>query len=261
MKVSDSLTGYRAMVCGASAGIGKAVALHLAQKGIHCILLARRENKLLETKKQIISNGGSASILIGDLDHRKTIEEKVITELEKGPIHILINNTGGPKAGPILEASEEEFLQAFSRHVLTSHRLTQLLLPGMTDVGYGRIINIVSTSVYEPIPNLGVSNTTRGAMAAWAKSVANELPPNITINNVLPGFTDTERLSALQQAQADRLGCDAQEVKRQWMAAVPEGRLAEPSEIANAVIFLVSSEAGYIRGISLTVDGGRMRSI
>lgn len=261
MGMSLSLSGKRALICGASAGIGRATALQLAEQGAHCILLARREERLQSLKSEIEANGGSAEIVVADLDQRDAAVASVEAKLADGPIQILINNAGGPKGGPILNAAEEEFTVAFGRHVLAAHRLTQTLLAGMTESGYGRIINIISTSVYEPIPNLGVSNTIRGAMASWAKTVSKELPPGITINNVLPGFTDTERLSQLKKGRAQNNNISEDTVHAQWLSQVPEGRLAQPEETAGAIGFLVSPAAAYIRGLSLPVDGGRLKGI
>ena len=139
--------------------------------------------------------------------------------------------------------------------------LTRLLLPGMVEAGYGRIINVISTSVREPIPGLGVSNTIRGAMASWAKSISRELPPGITINNVLPGFTDTERLTVLGEAVAERSGISLDQVREMWLSDVPEARLAKPGEIAAAIAFLASPAGAFVRGTSMPVDGGRLRSI
>ncbi|HEX9792669.1 MAG TPA: SDR family oxidoreductase, partial [Planctomycetota bacterium] len=145
--------------------------------------------------------------------------------------------------------------------VLASHRLVRLLVPGMLEAGYGRIVNVISTSVREPIAGLGVSNTIRGAMAAWAKTLAKELPPGVTINNVLPGFTDTERLASLGASVAARQGTSAAAVRENWLASIPERRLADPAETAAAIAWLCSPEAGYVRGVSLPVDGGRLNSI
>jgi len=259
--LSLSLQGKRALICGASAGIGRATALQLAKQGAHCILLARRAERLEALCAEIVAAGGSAEVLVGDLDDRDGTVGAVEVKLTDGPIHILINNAGGPKGGPILQAQEDEFTTAFGRHVLAAHRLTQTVIAGMTEAGYGRIINIISTSVYEPIPNLGVSNTIRGAMASWAKTVSKELPPGITINNVLPGFTDTERLSQLKKGRATNNNISEDTVHQQWLSQVPEGRLAQPEETADAIGFLVSPAAGYIRGLSLPVDGGRLKSI
>ena len=172
-----------------------------------------------------------------------------------------INNTGGPPGGPLLEATPHAFLETFGRHVLAAHGLAQLLVPGMKEQGYGRIVNVISTSVREPISGLGVSNTIRGAMASWAKTLANEVGPNITVNNVLPGSTDTERLEGLADARAAKTGKTREQVYKEYESVIPEGRLAEPEEIAAAIAFLASPDAAYIRGVSLQVDGGRMKSI
>ena len=147
------------------------------------------------------------------------------------------------------------------RHVLASQTLVQLLLPGMQALKYGRIINIISTSVKEPIPGLGVSNTIRGAMASWSKTMSKELPPSITINNVLPGFTDTERLAELKTTLSVQKGISEADVENAWLATVPEGRLADPSELGSVIAFLSSPAASFVRGTSIPVDGGRTGSI
>lgn len=260
---TTSLDGLHALVCGASAGIGRAVALAFARQGAAVTVLARSEDKLLELLPELEASGAAASrALIADLDDRPALCDQISSLLaEAGDIQILVNNAGGPPGGPILEARESDFLSAFGRHVLSAHLLTGLLLPGMKAASYGRILNIVSTSVKEPIPNLGVSNTTRGAMASWAKSVSRELPSGVTINNLLPGFTDTERLSALGRGQAERRGVTMDEVRAGWLAQIPEGRLGRPEELAAMAAFLASPAGGYIRGQSIAVDGGRLRGI
>ena len=257
-----SLSGKRALVCGASAGIGRATSIELAKRGAEVILLARRAERLLALQQEIEALGlALPMVVVADLDRREEAVAMVEEHLSSGAIHILVNNSGGPKGGPLLKAAEGEFVQAFGRHLLSAHRFAQLLVPGMEAEGYGRIINIISTSVYEPIPNLGVSNTIRGSMASWAKSLSRELPSGITINNVLPGFTDTERLASLKQARATASGTTPEAVEQAWLAQVPEGRLAQPEETAGAIAWLASPEASYIRGVSLAVDGGRLRSI
>ena len=259
---SHSLSGRTALVCGASKGIGAAAARALAAAGAHTVLLARSEASLNEVAAGIRTDGGAASVQVADLDDRAGLAS-VIDKLTQahGAIHILLNNSAGPPGGRLIDATSEALLTAFGRHVLAGHQLVQGLLPGMTEAGYGRIINVISTSVREPIPNLGVSNTIRGAMASWAKSLSRELPPGVTINNVLPGFTDTARLASLADGRASREGTTAQAVHEAWMRDVPEGRLAQPEETAAAIAFLASPAAAYIRGVSLPVDGGRLRSI
>ncbi|MEL6350025.1 MAG: SDR family oxidoreductase [Myxococcota bacterium] len=258
-----NLRGKSALVCGASAGIGRATALLFARRGASVAVLARRADRLTALQAALVAAGAASTyVLAADLDQRDGLADRLDAMLQDfGDVHILINNTGGPPAGPLLQATADDFLVAFGRHVLAAHLMVQKLLPGMTRAGYGRIINVVSTSVYEPIPNLGVSNTTRGAMASWAKSLSRELPPGVSINNVLPGFTDTERLDGLRTAVAGRTGRTEQQVQDGWMAQVPEGRLIQAEETAAAIAFLASPDAGAIRGVSLAVDGGRLRSI
>jgi 3-oxoacyl-[acyl-carrier protein] reductase len=180
---------------------------------------------------------------------------------QRGPVHVLINNAGGPPGGPLLGNSIEDFEAPFKRHLHAAHTLTQLLVPSMESEGYGRIIQIISTSVKEPIPNIGLSNTLRGAMASWAKSLSRELAPCITINNVLPGFTNTERLGSLASSINQRTGKSLEEVHHGWMSQVPIERLIEPLETASAITFLALPASSGIRGVSLAVDGGRLRSI
>ncbi|MBI4576040.1 MAG: SDR family oxidoreductase [Planctomycetes bacterium] len=247
-----SLEGLRALVCGASRGIGRAAAEALATAGARVTGLARGRPQ----------GALPFPLVAADLDDRPALARVVDRLLaEGGPFHVLVNNAGGPPAGPILEAGEQDFLAAFGRHVLASHHLVRSLLPGMREAGYGRIVNVVSTSVREPIPGLGVSNTIRGAMAAWAKTVSRELPPGVTINNVLPGYTDTERLSELREALARRTGQSPEQVQAGWLAPVPEGRLGRPAELGAVVAFLASPAAAFIRGASLPVDGGRLASV
>ena len=261
--MSEPLGGRSALVCGASSGIGRATALALATQGARVTVLARRLKALETLLPELEAIGAHGAIALqADLDDRSSLAKVIESHVNShGPIHVLINNSGGPPAGPLLEASEEDFLLPLGRHLLASHLLVKALLPGMVESGYGRIINIISTSVREPIPNLGVSNTVRGAMASWAKSLSRELPPGVTINNVLPGFTDTERLSVLRSAVANRSGRSNEEVQADWISQVPEGRLALPEEIGAAIAFLASPAGAYVRGVSLPVDGGRLKSI
>lgn len=257
------LKGRHALVCGASAGIGHATAHALASLNAELTLLARSKDKL-ESQLDALKAAGAPTIhiLIADLDQREALKESVEKHLKAvGPVHILINNTGGPAPGPLLKADESDLLNAFGRHVLASQIMVKAVLPGMVESGYGRILNVISTSVREPIPNLGVSNTIRGAMASWSKTLSRELPPGVTINNVLPGFTATGRLAQLAESIAKRNESSVEAVEENWRAQVPEGRLAKPEELGQVIAFLASPAASYVRGQSLAVDGGRLRGI
>ncbi|MGZ3796042.1 MAG: SDR family oxidoreductase [Pseudobdellovibrionaceae bacterium] len=253
------LTGKRALVCGASQGIGEATAHTLAKFGAEVILVARNQEKLAAIQSQLSRDRGQKhQALALDLSFPQSLNEALDSILATGPISIVVNNAGGPKGGALLEATEEEFLQGFQAHVLASSLIAKKLAPGMKKQNWGRFINIISTSVKAPIANLGVSNTIRGAMANWSKSLANELAPfGITVNNVLPGYTETPRLDALAQAAAQRQGKSVEEIKTLWKAATPAGRFARPQEVAETIAFLASSSAGFITGINLPVDGGR----
>lgn len=254
------LSNKKALVCGASQGIGEATAHALAAQGAEVILLARTRVKLETLKAQLPTpKNQSHQILALDLNNIDLLKESLSQILlEKGPISLVINNAGGPKSGPLLEATDNDFIQAFQSHILSSSAIAQLVVPGMKAQKFGRFVNIISTSVKVPIANLGVSNTIRNAMAGWSKSLANELAPfGITVNNVLPGYTETPRLEALAEAAALRLNKTAHDIKTLWKAATPAGRFATPQELADAICFLASPSAGFITGINLPVDGGR----
>jgi 3-oxoacyl-[acyl-carrier protein] reductase len=263
MTLSQRLDGRHALVCGASAGIGRASALALAALGAEVTVLARREERLQALLPELLEAGASsARALVADFDQRDELAA-TITQLlqEHGPVHIWINNTGGPAPGRLLDATEEAMHLALSRHLLAAQRLLQLLVPGMQEAGYGRIISVLSTSVRVPIPNLGVSNLTRAAMASWSKTLSNELPSGITINCILPGFTATERLSSLAAARAEAQGVSVEDIETQWRNSIPEGRLGKPEELGATVAFLASPAGAYIRGVCLAVDGGRLPCI
>ncbi len=256
-----SLVGKNALVCGSTQGIGKASAIELAGNGACIILLARNEDSLKLLVNELPKNHNQKhQYIVGDFSNPNALKEIVQEFLIKQNlvIHILVNNTGGPPGGPILNAKPDEFLSAFSNHLLCNHLLSQLVVEGMKKEKYGRIINIVSTSVKQPIKGLGVSNTTRGAVASWAKTLAGELAIHgITVNNVLPGATSTGRLSTLLEAKAKKLGIPVEAARKEWLDEIPAGRYADPSEIAHAVAFFASPAAAYINGVSLAVDGGR----
>jgi len=258
-----ALSGKHAMIFGASKGIGAATAKMMAMAGANVTLCARNLVSLQKVANDVEEHSTGKIIIKNiDLEDLATIDrliDEVIAEL--GPVHILVNNSGGPPGGPLLSNSVEDFHAPFTRHLHASHQITKKLAPGMEAEGFGRIIQIISTSVKEPIPNLGLSNTLRGAMASWAKSLSRELPPCITINNVLPGFTDTERLGSLANSINQKTGKSIDEIHDAWMGQVPIQRLVDPLETASAITFLALPASGAIRGVSLAVDGGRLRGI
>ncbi len=258
-----TLKGKRALVGGGSKGIGRAAAIEIAALGASVCLTARTESLLREVTEELdTSMGQQHRYLVVDYDDLSQVESAIRQLSADAPIHILVNNSGGPAAGPIREAQPDAFIAAYRRHLLANHRLAQLLLPGMIEAGYGRIVNIISTSVKEPIPNLGVSNTTRGAVASWARTLADEAAPHgITVNNVLPGSTDTGRMGELLQSMADRNQSSLPEERTKMERSIPMGRLARPAEIANVIAFLASPAASYLTGESIRVDGGRTRSV
>lgn len=258
------LSGKTALVCGSTQGIGKATALKLAQMGANIVLMARDLTKLETTLEELsTSNKQSHLYISADFTKPTEVKEKIDAFVKSnGPIHILVNNTGGPKGGPIKDAAPEEFLAAFNQHLICNHILAQAIYPGMITAGYGRIINIISTSVKQPLPNLGVSNTIRGAVASWSKTLANELGQyGITVNNVLPGATNTIRLQSIAETKAEKTGESVDQIFAEMADESPMKRIAQPEEIAAAVAFLASPEASYINGINVPVDGGRTKSL
>jgi len=255
------LNGKRALVCGSSKGIGRATALQLAAQGASVIIMARRADALEQLLAEL--PGGNHAMQVADFAKPDELKEMLQTPLfQETPVEVLVNNTGGPPGGPIETAEIEAFYDAFRNHLVCNQLLSQALLPGMKQSGYGRIINIISTSVKQPIPGLGVSNTTRGAVANWAKTLSREVASfGITVNNVLPGATSTERLSEIVNARAKKSGHAVSLEEEKWLEAIPAGRFAAPEEIANAVGFLASPAASYINGINLPVDGGRLQCL
>ena len=259
-----SLAGRTALVGGATQGIGKAIALAYARLGASVVAMGRNPDGLAKTLEALDALPRSESqrhaALEADLDDWRSLEAKVHAFLaSRGPIEILVHNGGGPAAGFAIEASPEHFLRGFEHHLLCGQILVQALAPSMREQGYGRIVNIVSTSVVTPIRGLGVSNTIRGAVANWARTLAVELAPHsITVNSILPGFTRTARLEALFKGRASRAGSSVAEVEDDAMRGVPMKRFADPEEIARVAAFLASPAASYLTGVNLPVDGGRL---
>lgn len=255
-----NLIGLRALVCGSTQGIGKACAMELAALGANITMIARNRDKLNKAKEELPSSHGQKhDFIIADFDF--PAELKMLTGnyiKETGSFDILINNTGGPPSGPILDAGSDEFTKAFSNHLLCNHILAQSVIPAMKHKKFGRIINIISTSVKQPLKGLGVSNTIRAAVANWAKTLSFELAPfGITVNNVLPGATSTSRIDEILTAKSFKTGKPRNELEQEMISEIPMKRFAEPHEIAAAVAFLASPAAGYITGINVPVDGGR----
>lgn len=261
-----NLLNKKALVAGSSQGIGKATAIELALLGADVTLLARNEPRLQTILEQLdTSQNQQHDYIVADFSNPEEMKDKVVAHCQKlnsNEWHILVNNTGGPKGGNIFEADVDEFKQAFSNHLICNHLLAQILVPKMKNAQYGRIINIISTSVKEPIEGLGVSNTTRWAVASWAKTLAGELAPfNITVNNVLPGYTKTGRLDSIIETRAIKTGKSIEEVEKEFQNMIPARRFGTAAEIANAIAFLASPAASYITGINMTVDGGRTKSL
>ena len=258
-----NLKDKNALICGATGGIGKASALALAEEGVNVTLVARNEDKLKTVLEELDHNQGqNHAYLVADFSEPASLKEKVEEATKTKAYHILLNNTGGPPGGKISEAKTEEFEAAFTQHLICNHILVQALLPGMKERGYGRVINVISTSVKQPLDGLGVSNTIRGAVANWSKTMANELGEfGITVNNILPGATATGRLTDIIKNKAHKTGKTEEEVTQAMQSAVPAKRFGQPEELANAVTFLASEAASYINGINVPVDGGRTKSL
>jgi len=260
-KMNLDLIGKNTLVCGSSKGIGKASAIELAELGANVTLVARNEDLLKATLSELdTSHYQRHNYLVLDFADYKSVEAKMQQHLKAENIvyHILVNNTGGPAGGAAIDATPEQFMQVFNNHLLCNHVITKLLVDGMRQSGYGRIINIISTSVKQPINGLGVSNTIRGAVANWAKTLANELGQyGITVNNVLPGATSTDRMSEILESKSQKSGLNIDAIAEEMKKEIPMRRFAEPNEVAAAVAFLASPAASYINGINVPVDGGR----
>ncbi len=258
-----SLEAKWAVICGSTQGIGLAIAEELALLGANCILMARNEDSLKEAIAKLdISNRQLHAYHVADFSNPEQVKNGIEEIVSARPINILINNTGGPPAGPIFDAKEEEFIKAFNQHLICNHVLAKAVVPGMKESGYGRIINIISTSVRIPHKNLGVSNTIRGAVASWAKTLSNELGEfNITVNNILPGYTTTARLQTVIEKSAEKRKAEKNIVEQEMIESIPMKRFGDPQEIACVAAFLASPAASYVNGVSIPVDGGRTGSI
>lgn len=258
-----SLKGKNAIVCGSTQGIGFAAAKELAQNGANCILLARNKDALMKAVTSLPNlYNQQHSYFVADFADTIQVKNIIDAIVKTTAIHILINNTGGPAAGQVTDTEDSSFLQAYNQHLINNHNLAKVVLPCMKKEGYGRIINIISTSVRIPIDNLGVSNTTRAAVASWAKSLSNEVGQyNVTVNSVLPGYTKTQRLDGLIETNAAKNGIDKSQLAKSMEQAIPMKRFGKAEEIANVIAFLASPAASYVNGICIPVDGGKTGTI
>jgi 3-oxoacyl-[acyl-carrier protein] reductase len=257
------LSGKHALVCGASEGIGRATAHELALLGADVTVLARRPEVLREVAAALPCSGAQQhGWIAADVAQTDALRAQVEALAAGKPVHILVNNTGGPPGGPAHSTDIAAFLDAFNKHLIANQTIVQALLPGMRAANWGRIVNVISTSVKEPIAGLGVSNTIRGAVASWAKTLSRELAPfGITVNNVLPGYTETGRITQIVHDRALASGQSEDAIVDGMRRTVPTGRFAQPGEIGGVIAFLCSPAAAYVNGVSLAVDGGRMQSI
>lgn len=259
-----NLKNKNALVGGASRGLGEASAKELALLGANVTVMARTEAKLQRVVSELDTSMGQKHnyISVDFSEGEAALESKIKALLAERNIHILINNTGGPAGGVLEKAERSQFEAALQNHLFISHALANWVKPGMLEDNYGRVINIISTSVRQPIKGLGVSNVTRGAMASWSKTLSSELAPTgITVNNVLPGATKTERIDEILLSRQKIYGYTPEEAVNSMLEEIPFGRFAQPEEVASAVAFLASPAAAYITGVSLPVDGGKIRSI
>jgi len=254
-----SLSGRNAIVCGSTQGIGKAAAIELAMLGASVILVARDEGKLKSVVEELqLYSGQSHAYIVADFNDPELLKTKIEGLTKHTVVHILVNNTGGPAPGAVIDAKPDEFVRAFSNHLICNQILVQSCVEGMKREKYGRIINVISTSVKTPLRGLGVSNTIRGAVANWSKTLSMELGPfGITVNNVLPGAIMTARLEAMIKLRSAKSGKTEDEVMQAMEAEIPMGRIGDPKEIAAAIAFLATPAASYINGINVPVDGGR----
>lgn len=254
-----SLEGKNAVICGSTQGIGLAIAEELALLGANCTLLARNEAALQAAVKTLdISLRQQHGYLVADFSNPGQVKQVITQHVQQHPVHILINNTGGPAPGSVLDATEEAFLNAFNQHLIGNQLLAQAVIPGMKQAGYGRIINVISTSIRIPITNLAVSGTVRGAVAMWSKILANEVGQfNITVNNILPGLTKTQRLESLIKNNAQKRGVATDVIEQEMKQEIPMKRFGEATELAAVAAFLASPAASYVNGVSIAIDGGK----
>ncbi|GHE30551.1 SDR family oxidoreductase [Sphingobacterium griseoflavum] len=253
-----SLKGKRALVGGSSSGIGKAIAIALAACGAEVVLMARNEDKLRAVLQELdVRNNQHHSYLLTDFNDYDRHKEKMTHFFANDRVDILINNTNGPSAGNLFSKEEGDYQKAFELLFQNAVFASSLAIPYMQDQKFGRIINVSSMTVKEPVDTLVLSNTMRSALASWSKSLAREVAKhNITVNSVLTGFFDTDRLNALMNVQAENQGISFAEVKKSRISSIPMRRLGRPEEYGNLVAFLASEQASFLTGAAIPLDGG-----
>jgi 3-oxoacyl-[acyl-carrier protein] reductase len=258
-----SLEGKNAVISGSTQGIGLAIAEELALLGANCTLLARNEEALKSAVQNLdISLRQQHGYLIADFSKPEDVRKVIQQHVQSTPVHILVNNTGGPPSGSVLDVSDEDYLLAFNQHLICNHILAQAVIPSMKQASYGRIINVISTTIRIPITNLAVSGTVRGAVASWAKILSNEVGKfGITVNNILPGFAKTQRLQSLIDGNAKARGVSPGIIEAEMISGIPMKRFAEPEELGAVAAFLASPAASYVNGVSIAVDGGKTGAI
>ena len=258
-----NLSGKTALICGSTQGIGWAAAQELASMGARCVLFARNAEKLANNIEELAKlNESDHAFITADFSQPDEVRSVISEYVKQNDIDILVNNSGGPAAGKISEAETDSFLAAYNQHLICNHIITMAVIDKMKENKFGRIVNIISTSVKIPLNGLGVSNTTRGAVASWAKTMSNELAEfGITVNNVLPGATKTGRLESIIENKAKKTDKEIDSIEQGMLNQIPMKRFGKPEEIANMIAFLASPAAAYVTGQSICVDGGRTGSI
>jgi 3-oxoacyl-[acyl-carrier protein] reductase len=256
------LSGKRALVLGASKGLGRAIAEGLALEGAEVVAAARNTAAIASWAAELGEAGSRVSAVSLDLTDFASIESLIADVVASGGVDILVNNSGGPPPGSAMDAKRSDWLVQFESMAASLFHITQSLLPPMIERKFGRIITIASSGIEQPIPNLALSNGIRSAVMGWSKTLAAEVARHgITVNMVLPGRIQTERVEQLDKANAERTGQALDAVKQASAAAIPVGRYGTAAEFADVAVFLASPRASYVTGAKIRIDGGAIRSV